>query len=227
MATTKKELSWHHLLAQSISTRDQTQSTYKCGPMGMQNLLRSIRILMTLSEARAGFVWDAEELVLRNDEGWEHPDVRAKRDDIQKICQKSFWQGIKVCDGFFQKVEDVLPFLKSPANVKTKSALMPLVMVHLKKIVNIADGKEQTSVLDPNADLEEKSQLEILAHFIKHDKADISRGRRAISERSQGAIKEMMKMTGTTIDQRYKDDADKEAFEGDQIDLEEENEESN
>ncbi len=34
-------------------------------------------------------------------------------------------------------------------------------------------------------------------------------------------------MTGTTIDQRYKDDADKEAFEGDQIDLEEENEESN
>ena len=77
-------------------------------------------------------------VILRNDEVEE-----VRRDRMNKVMAISFWQSIKICDGYTDKISKTFPkFWIGEVTKLNKTKLKPRLKEYLKNVKSIVDGKE-------------------------------------------------------------------------------------
>ena len=138
---------------------------------------------------------EAEEQELRNDTDWMNPAEREKCDDLNRLIKKTFWKAVPVKDGFFNLVDDVLPFFRRDVSKKVKTQVMLDLEIHLDLLMKISTGDAENT-LSPEIDLDGKTQVEILSCFIRQDKANLAE-KRSMSTKSKKNFVEIMTSCGT------------------------------
>jgi hypothetical protein len=140
----------------------------------------------------------AASTTVGNDALWEDPATVQRKQDLERLTTKPFWQGVKIKDGFKNVVKHVLPgfWEDSMAEAKTsKQKLMVELGIYLTLVSKIADkvaDKAETECHLPGIDISNMKRTDILALFVKQDATEYLSDARA-------AAKNMHKLTATLI----------------------------
>jgi hypothetical protein len=107
----------------------------------------------------------------------------------------------QVDEGFFDQVQFVLPFFWKSSLPKTKTGIMVLLGTHLQLIDIIADKKVGNSIT--TTDLSRLNRVEILAEFIKLDKATSLSNAQTAVQKGHQAIAALLASCDNEMDAYY------------------------
>ena len=136
---------------------------------------------------------------------WENisPEERQRRSDLEKLSNKSFWEKLKVKDGFKTMMKDVLPMVwDESCERKSKKALCTNVIAPFLVKVNAIADKKMSNVLD-DRNLEGLDRADILAHFVLYKKTMYLEGERLLSRRRAAATSQLMGSCGTVVNNKF------------------------
>jgi hypothetical protein len=126
----------------------------------------------------------AQEARVGNDANWQDPETTQRLEKLEKLQTKSYWTRLKLSDGFFDQLKNVLPFFCVDSMPTSKTAVMSALGAHILLIGKIADKTVENSIT--TTDLSRLNRVDILAEFIKLDKAtSLSDAQTAVQKRQQ------------------------------------------
>ena len=143
---------------------------------------------------------DVIAMRVRNDEGWDTltQEQQLRQQDLEAIAKKSFWDNIKVADGFQAEIEVVLPGFWQPLFMgKSKKYLKPLVHIYLAKVVAIAEKKVENSL--SAVDIANWDKWDILELFIEYKKSSVCARQRETSKKNVLATSKVMNVFGKVM----------------------------
>jgi hypothetical protein len=141
-----------------------------------------------------------------NDAGWQNPETTQRLKIFETLCTQSYWSKVKVADGFFEQAKNVLPGFWKESMSKTKGEVMKALVAHVALIRKIADKTVPNSIT--TIDLSRLDRVDILAEFIKVDKAtSLSKAETAVQMRKK-ATAALLASCGNEMDNYYVVEAD-------------------
>jgi len=157
----------------------------------------------------AQFMEKAASTIVGNDLLWEDPTIVQRKQDLERLASRTFWQGLKVKDGFKDELKVVLPNLwvklvRDEMTMYTKAALLKVIGEHLKDVSKIADKAGDNNLSDDDISSDMK-RTDILALFVKQDATMCLSDARAAAKKSHMLRASVIASCGTDIEEEQYD----------------------
>jgi hypothetical protein len=122
---------------------------------------------------------------------------------LEKLSKKTFWEKLKIKDGFKTIMKDVLPMVWDESHErKSKKALcVDIIAPFLVKVNAIAD-KKMDNVLDDRS-LEGLDHAAILELFVQFKNTTYLIEERLVSQRRVAATSQLMGSCGTVVNNKF------------------------
>ena len=137
----------------------------------------------------------ADTASARNDVLWEYvsKEEKTRRNDLDTLSSRGFWQSLPVKEGFQDMIKNVLPGLvlwEESMQRSTKKNAMAQIIAYLRDVLEIADKKKSNNLSD--VDVSRLNRWDVLAIFVRHDKTEFLSRKRAVANKRAASTKAVL-----------------------------------